>query len=238
MTPKLTRRLSRVDARTCLYEPDGASLTMAKSEHKTLQAAKPKPVPSKADRFILLGQITSAHGIKGEVIVRTYTADPADIAAYGLLTDKDGARPLSLTVLRVSDKGVVARVKGVADRNAAEALKGRELFVARAKLPKASDAEYYHADLVGLEAVTGDGKPLGHIKAVQNFGAGDLLEIQRIDSPEAEFVPFTNACVPEIDLALGRLTVVPPVMTGEQEAGEVDDGNLADPAAKKKHPGL
>jgi 16S rRNA processing protein RimM len=175
------------------------------------------------ERRILLGQITGAHGIRGDVIVRTHTADPADIAAYGPLTDKDGANPLSLTVIRVSDKGVIARVKGVADRNGAEALKGRELFVARAKLPKTSDAEYYHADLIGLEAVTEDGQPYGRVIAVQNFGAGDLLEIRSNDGRNMEFIPFTNACVPEVDLALGRLIVVPPVMTGEQEPGEGDE---------------
>ena len=172
------------------------------------------------DRRILLGQITGAHGIRGDVIVRTFTADPADIAAYGPLTDKTGARPLSLSVIRVSDKGAVARVKGVSDRNAAEALKGRELYVLRAKLPKASDAEYYHADLIGLDAVTADGKPYGRVIAVQNFGAGDLLEIKLSDGRDMEFIPFTNACVPDVDLSLGRLTVVPPLMTGEQEAGE------------------
>jgi 16S rRNA processing protein RimM len=175
---------------------------------------------AKDDRRILLGQIGSAHGIKGDVIVRSYTADPADIAAYGPLTDKAGAKPLTLSVVRVSDKGVVARVKGVSDRNGAEALKGRELYVDRTKLPKASDAEYYHADLIGLAAVTADGEPYGRVLAVQNFGAGDLLEIQLSGGKDAEFIPFTNACVPEVDLALGRLTVVPPVMTGEPELGD------------------
>jgi 16S rRNA processing protein RimM len=174
----------------------------------------------KVDRRILLGQITIAHGVKGDVIVRSYTSNPADIAAYGPLTDKDGARALVLTVLRDTGKGVVVRVKGVSDRNAAELLKGRELYVARAKLPKASDAEYYHADLVGLEAFSEDGQPYGRVIAVQNFGAGDLLEIKLSDGKDTEYVPFTNACVPEVDITLGRLTVVPPVMTGEQEPGD------------------
>ncbi|NOT72281.1 MAG: ribosome maturation factor RimM [Hyphomicrobium sp.] len=166
-------------------------------------------------RRILLGQIGSAHGIRGDVMVRTYTADPASIAAYGPLTDKDGARPLTLSVVRVTDKGVVARIKGVSDRNAAELLRGRELYVLRAKLPDADEAEYYHADLIGLEAVTEDGHPFGRVIAVQNFGAGDLLEIRVGDSRDVEFIPFTNACVPDVDIAAGRLTVVPPVLTGE-----------------------
>ena len=175
------------------------------------------------DRLILLGQITGAHGIRGDVILRTFTADPADIAAYGPLTDASGARPLALSVVRVSDKGVVARVKGVADRNAAEALKGRELFVARSKLPKADEAEYYHADLIGLKAVTPEGVEIGRVIAVQNFGAGDLLEIKMSGGKDAEFIPFTDACVPDVDIAAGRVTVVPPVMTGEPEPADDED---------------
>jgi 16S rRNA processing protein RimM len=176
------------------------------------------------DRRILLGQITAAHGIRGDVIVRTYTGEPASISSYGPLTDKDGAKPLTLTVIRVSDKGIVARITGVTDRNAAEALKGRELYVARSKLPKAEEAEYYHADLVGLAAITEEGQPFGRVIAVQNFGAGDLLEIRLADGSDAEFIPFTNACVPSVDIAAGQLTVVPPIVTGEPEVtGAADD---------------
>ncbi len=182
-----------------------------------------QPVDKQADeRRILLGQITAAHGIRGDVIVRTYTGDPVDIASYGPLTDKAGGRPLSLSILRVSDKGVVVRVKGVTDRNGAEALRGRELYVARSKLPKANEAEYYHADLIGLRAVLDDGREFGRVIAVQNFGAGDLLEIKLSDGGDVEFIPFTNACVPEVDLGAGQLVVVPPVMTGDE--GEEEEG--------------
>ena len=183
------------------------------------------PADTKAseDRRILVGQITGAHGIRGDVIVRTHTSDPADIAAYGPLTDKDGARPTTLSIVRVSDKGVVARVKGVSDRNGAEALKGRELYVARSIFPKAAEAEYYHADLIGLEAVTENGQPFGRVTAVQNFGAGDLLQIKLSDGRGIEFVPFTNACVPDVDIAAGHLTVLPPVLTGEGEGQGFSD---------------
>ncbi|MEQ1652941.1 MAG: ribosome maturation factor RimM, partial [Hyphomicrobium sp.] len=159
----------------------------------------------------------------------SYTSNPADIAAYGPLTDKDGANPLTLTVVRVADKGLVARVKSVADRNGAEALKLRDLYVVRSKLPKANDAEYYHADLIGLHAFSEDGQPFGRVIAVQNFGAGDLLEIRRPDGNDVDFIPFTNACVPDVDIASGRLTVVPPVMTGEpeQSADDVESGSDA-----------
>lgn len=173
---------------------------------------------SSQDRLILLGQITGVHGIRGDVIVRTYTGDPASIAAYGPLTDKAGSRPLTLSVVRVSDKGVVARAKGVSDRNAAEALKGRELYVVRSKLPKTDEAEYYHADLIGLAAVTLEGADIGRIIAVQNYGAGDLLEIKMTGGGDTEFVPFTNACVPDVNISAGRVTVVMPEMVGEGEA--------------------
>jgi 16S rRNA processing protein RimM len=175
------------------------------------------------ERRILLGQIIGAHGIRGDVTVRTYTANPADVAAYGALTDAAGASPLTLSILRTTDKGVVARVKGVADRNAAEALKGRELFVARSKLPSADASEFYHADLIGLAAVTAAGQPFGRVIAVQNFGAGDLLEIRLSDAKDSEYIPFTDACVPQVDIAAGVVTIVPPLLTGDAEAANDDD---------------
>ncbi|HPG89023.1 MAG TPA: ribosome maturation factor RimM [Hyphomicrobium sp.] len=185
------------------------------------------------DRRILLGQITGAHGIRGDVIVRTFTADPDGIAAYGALTDKDGFNPLFIKIIRVSDKGVIARVKGVSDRNGAEALRGRELYVQRAQLPEADEAEYYHADLIGLAAVTADGAAFGTVIAVQNYGAGDLLEIRTRDGRDSEFIPFTNACVPVVDIKAKTLTVLPPVMTGEPEP---DQGPTADDDATDAEP--
>lgn len=179
------------------------------------------------ERLVLLGHITGVHGIRGDVMVKTYTTDPASIAGYGPLTDAAGGNPLALSVVRVTDKGIVARVKGVTDRNAAEALRGRELFVARAKLPKASDTEYYHADLIGLAALTEDGQPFGEVIAVQNFGAGDLLEIRIGGGKDSEFIPFTNACVPAVDIAAGSLTIIPPVMTGEPDRANDDDVPVA-----------
>lgn len=178
---------------------------------------------SHEDRRILLGQITGAHGIRGDIIVRTFTADPDGIAAYGDLTDKSGLQPLSLKIVRVTDKGIVARVKGVSDRNGAEALKGRELYVLRSRLPEANDEEYYHADLIGLAAITADGAAYGKVIAVQNFGAGDLLEIRTRDGRDSEFIPFTNACVPIVDIKAQTVTVVPLVMTGEQEPAADED---------------
>ena len=158
---------------------------------------------------VLLGHISAAHGIRGEVVIKTHTANPADIAAYGPLADAQGQRSFSLKVVRVSDKGVVARIDGVADRNAAEALRGTELYVDRARLPAGGEAEYYHADLVGLEAVDPAGTPVGRVVAVHNFGAGDVLEIELVDGgAKTEMIAFSKACVPDVDIAAGRLVVV------------------------------
>jgi 16S rRNA processing protein RimM len=163
---------------------------------------------------ILLGEIVVAHGLRGEVGIKTFTADPEDIAAYGALTDKTGSRTFEISGVKMTAKGIVARIKGVTDRTAAEALKGVGLYVARAALPDASsdDGEYYHADLVGLVAIDPEGTAIGTIVAVENFGAGDLVEIKRADTAATEFVPFTDECVPIVDIAGGRVTVIMPIL--------------------------
>lgn len=184
---------------------------------------------SDKDKRILLGEVTGAHGIRGDVIVRTFTGQPDAIAGYGPLTDAVGGAPLLLKVLRVTPKGLIARVKGVADRNGAEALKGRKLFVSRAALPEPSGDDFYHADLIGLAAVTEDGRRLGEVVAVQNYGAGDLLELRSSDTHKTELVPFTKACVPAIDLAARRLVVVMPVAAAEDE----DDRRMREAAERE-----
>lgn len=170
---------------------------------------------SGADKLVLLGQIGPAHGVRGEVVIRTFTAEPGGIAAYGPLTDSRGEKRLSLTSVRVTEKGVIARIEGVGDRSSAEALRGVELYVARSALPPTDDAEYYHTDLIGLDAVTITGEAYGTVIAVHNFGAGDLLEIKR--DGDTEFIPFTNAHAPVVDLAQRTVTINPPALTGEDE---------------------
>ncbi len=172
---------------------------------------------------ILLGRITGAHGIRGEVVVHSYAEVAEDVAAYGPLHDKAGVRAFALKIVRVTPKGVIARIKGVDDRNAAEALKGTELYVAREKLPKTGDNEYYHADLIGLAAVSPEGKAIGHILAVDNFGAGELLEIRLVDSLRTEFVPFADAYVPEVDVKAGRVVVIMPASDGDDEGDDDED---------------
>lgn len=169
---------------------------------------------------ILLGVVTGAHGIRGEVLIRTFTEAPENIGAYGPLSDVGGARPLKLKVLRVTPKGVIARISGVDDRNGAEALKGAELYVARSQLPAAreDEGEFYYSDLVGLEAVDVEGVRLGSVVAVQNYGAGDLLEVRLAGSSVTELIPFRDAFVPTVDIAAGRVVVILPVAS-EDDAG-------------------
>lgn len=158
-------------------------------------------------RRILLGHISAAHGIRGEVLVKAHTGDPAAIASYGPLTDAQGKLPLKLKVLRVTPKGVVARVNGVADRNGAEALRGRELWVGREAMPEPEGDAFYHEDLIGLVAVDEAGAEIGIVIAVQNFGASDLLEIRKSGGRATELVPFTKAFVPTVDVAGQRVVV-------------------------------
>jgi 16S rRNA processing protein RimM len=159
---------------------------------------------------VLLGRIAGAHGIRGEVLIKSFTAAPEDIGAYGALSTADGSRVFEIASARTTNKGVVARLVGIADRNAAEALKGTDLYIARDRLPPASDGEFYHADLVGMTAVGPDGATLGEIVAVHDFGAGDLLEVRLAGKAKTELFPFTDAVVPEVNVAARRVTVVPP----------------------------
>ena len=168
-------------------------------------------------RRVLLGRIAGAHGVRGEVLIQTYTATPHAIAAYGALADSSGARTFTILTMRATASGVVARVQGIDDRTAAAALRGVELYVDRDSLPPAAAEEYYHDDLIGLSAVDGGGCAVGRIVAVHNFGAGDLLEIALAASGSTELVPFTQTHVPEIDLAGGRAVVLFPSPDADPE---------------------
>lgn len=176
---------------------------------------------SNPKRRILLGQIGSAHGIRGHVSIRTYTEDPEAIATYGPLMDKSGRRLFKIKIVRVTEKGVVAQIDGVSDRNAAEALRNEELYIDRSQLPATDAAEYYHADLIGLITVDELGQTTGRIIGVYNFGAGDLLEVQ-FDAGDTEFIPFSDACVPNVDLDAGVVTIMRPLLTGDAEPDVVD----------------
>ncbi|HET8995491.1 MAG TPA: ribosome maturation factor RimM [Acetobacteraceae bacterium] len=165
------------------------------------------------DSRILLGVIGRPHGVRGLVRVTSHTADPADLTAYGPLTDAQGRR----FVLRWHGEGLaeIAEVIGgtevkVADRTAAEKLTNTRLYIDRAQLPQTEEDEFYLSDLVGLAAADPAGAALGRVSAVHDYGAGASLEIERADAAPL-LVPFTRACVPDINLAAGRLTVSPPI---------------------------
>lgn len=181
---------------------------------------------------ILLGRIKGAHGIRGEVVIASFAERPEDIGSYGALTDGRGGRRFLLTSVRATAKGVVARIENVRDRTAAEALRGIELWVDRERLPAAPEGEFYHADLIGLAAVAPDGTPIGTVVAVENFGAGDLLEIRLTGSRRSELVPFSDPFVPDVDVPGGRLVVVMPV-----DAPESEEPPRGDDGAERKHRG-
>lgn len=178
-------------------------------------------------RPILLGEISGVHGIRGDILVRTYTATPDTIASYGPLTDATGAKTFSLKIVRVTDKGVVARIAGISDRTTAEALRGTKLFIAREKLPETDASEFYHSDLIGLNAFAEDNTPIGKIVSVQNFGAGDLLELQPPEGA-SEFIPFEDQWVPKVDLSSRTVVIRRPPSTGDEtdeaEPSESDEG--------------
>jgi 16S rRNA processing protein RimM len=172
---------------------------------------------SEESRCILLGRITGAHGIRGDVIIESFAHEPGDIAAYGPLASEDGNRQFELTVSRVTPRGVIARIAGVADRTSAEALKGVALYVPRARLPAADEDEFYRADLVGLRAENPEGNVVGSVVAVLNFGAGDLLELRLADTKTTEVIPVSNQFVPVVDVAGGRVVVDLPPPPPEDE---------------------
>jgi 16S rRNA processing protein RimM len=158
---------------------------------------------------VLLGEIGAAQGLKGEVRLRSYTEEPAAIARYGALEDEAG-RTVEILSVRVTPKALIARIKGITTRNAAEALNRTKLYVPRERLPARETDEWYHADLIGLSAIGQDGATIGTVVAVQNFGAGDLIEIKRTGGGATVLVPFTRDTVPEVDVEGGRLTLDPP----------------------------
>ena len=179
-------------------------------------AARPK---SGRDARVCVAQIGAAHGLKGKVRLRSFTQEPTDFATYGPLETEDGSRHLEVEETRFAKDHFVVAFEGIDDRNAAEALRNVNLYVAREKLPNVDeDSTFYHADLVGLSAITRDKSSFGEVIAVQNFGAGDILEIRRGDG-SVLMLPFTEAAVPEIDLAGGTIVVDPPADSPESEKG-------------------
>jgi len=166
---------------------------------------------------VCVARIGAPHGVRGAVKLWTFTEDPLAIKRYGPLASKDGARSFEVTHVREAKGHLVATLKGVATREDAERLNGVELYVAREKLPATEADEYYHADLIGLAAVNAAGEPVGRVSAIHNFGAGDIIEIAPMSGPTM-LLPFTNAVVPEVDIAGGRVVIeLPEEVEGEEK---------------------
>ena len=157
-----------------------------------------------------VGRIGAAHGARGEVKLWSFTADPMAIKDYGALATEDGKRTFTIETLRPGKDFLVARLSGVTDRTAAEKLGNLDLYIARDRLPPAEADEFYHADLIGLTAIGTDGRELGTVIAIHNFGASDLIEMRPTQGGATVMLPFTEAIVPVVDIAGGRIVVDPP----------------------------
>jgi 16S rRNA processing protein RimM len=168
---------------------------------------------------ICIARIGAAHGVRGAVKLWTFTEDPLAVKAYGPLLTKDGTRSFEVASAREAKGHLVATLKGIATREDAERLNGLELYVAREKLPDTDEDEYYHADLIGLDAVTAANEPLGRVIAIHNFGAGDIIEIAPPNGATM-LLPFTNAVVPTVDLAARRVVIeLPGEIEGDTPSG-------------------
>ena len=158
-----------------------------------------------------MGVFGAPQGVRGEVRVKSLTAEPSAIGAYGALTDKGRGRAFAFESVRpLKDDMVVARLAGVSTREAAEALKGVEIFARRDQLPPPATDEFYWDHLIGLEAVDPAGAPLGRVVALMNYGAGDVIEIAPAEGRETLLLPFTKSVAPRIDFDAGRIVVEPP----------------------------
>jgi 16S rRNA processing protein RimM len=165
---------------------------------------------------ICVARIGAAHGVRGAVKLWTFTGDARAVERYGPLMTRDGARQFEIESVREAGDRLVATFKGVVTRNDAEKLNGIELYVPREKLPATDDDEYYHADLIGLAAVNAANEPLGRVVGIHNFGAGDIIEIAP-PKGATMLLPFTNAVVPTVDIAGGRVVIeLPQEIEGEE----------------------
>src|SRR5215475_12705157 len=185
---------------------------------------------------ICVARIGAAHGVRGAVKLWTFTEDPLAVMRYGSLSTKDGARQFELAQAREAKDHLVATFKGITTRNEAERLNGLELYVSRDKLPATDEDEYYHADLIGLAAITTTAEPLGKVIAIHNFGAGDIIEI----APPAGttiMLPFSNAVVPTVDIASGRVVIALPEEVEGDDGAAIDETSRALSARRPRESG-
>jgi 16S rRNA processing protein RimM len=159
---------------------------------------------------ICVARIGAPHGVKGEVKLWSFTADPAAVADYGPLESQDGTLRFEIETLRPAKDHLVARLSGVRDRDAAQRLTNVDLYVPRERLPAPAPEEFYHADLIGLRAEGRDGTALATVVGIHDFGAGDLLELRAAGASSTVLMPFTAETVPVVDIAGGRVVIDPP----------------------------
>lgn len=165
---------------------------------------------TKAKDRICVGVITGAFGVRGEARLKSFCAEPADIATYGRVWNDAGTRSFTITLTRPVKGGFAARLSDVGNKDEADALRGEKLYADRAALPKPAEGEYYHSDLLGLRALDVSGTVIGKVGTVQNFGAGDILEIVGPDLKTPVMIPFSKAFVPSVDLSSGIVVIDPP----------------------------
>ncbi len=160
---------------------------------------------------VCIGAVAGAFGVRGELRLKSFTAEPSDVATYGPVATEDGSQSFTITLTGQSTKGaLIARLSGVTTKEQADSLRGVRLYVERDRLPALPDDEYYHADLIGVEVFDTGGALLGRVKSVQNHGASDLLEIHGPGLKSTVLLPFTLDAVPTVDLTAGRIVADPP----------------------------
>ena len=183
--------------------------------------------------LVLVGRVAGAFGVRGEVRIASYTADPLALLAYRELVDEAGAPALVLEGGRlVKANEIVARARGLDSKEAADALRGLRLHVPRSALPPPEDDEFYLHDLIGLHARALDGAALGRIKAVHDHGAGDILELDPGEGRPTRLLPFTREVAPELDVAAGWIVIAEPVATGAPEPAAPEAEPSPDPGAE------
>ncbi|MFD1911594.1 ribosome maturation factor RimM [Halodurantibacterium flavum] len=172
-----------------------------------------------AQERVCVGAIAGAFGVRGEVRLKSFCAEPGAIADYAPLWSEDGTRSFGLRIIRAIPGGFAARLTGIGTKEEADALRGLQLYADRDRLPSLPDDEFYHADLVGLAVFDTGGAEIGRVRAIHNHGAGDILEIFAPGRRHALLLPFTRAVVPTVDLAAGRIIADPP----DESPGDADD---------------
>lgn len=197
--------------------------------------------PASPER-ILVGALAGAFGVRGEVRIKSFCAEPEAIEDYAPLWTEDGSRSFTLKITRQVPNGFAGRLSGVNTREEADALRGTSLYADRAQLPSLPDDEFYHADLIGLEVLDSGGEKLGRVRAVLNHGAGDILEVHQPGAKQTLLLPFTRAFVPTVDLAAGRIIADPPQESDDDEMPAGFEAEAAPkpaerPARPKHRPG-